>query len=122
MFNRDTYNEIRRLNFEDFIWTIFVILSISNILGDYNEKEFLKTDDDNFKQEANKIFEITLTVSLLIYIYFFVRNYYAYEKATPKEKELFVIKLLGSSLLIAGVVCLLYFQKKQTSFAGSPAI
>lgn len=122
MFNGDTYNEIKRLNFEDFIWTLFVILSITNILGDYNEKEFLKTNDSSFKQEANKIFEITLTVSLLIYIYFFVRNYYAYEKATPKERELYLIKLLGSSLLIAGVVCLLYFQKKQTSFTGSPAL
>lgn len=46
----------------------------------------------------------------------------AYKYAILEEKNLYIIKLLGSSLLVAEVLCLLYFQAKQTSFTGSPAL
>lgn len=122
MYNKNIFEEINRLKFEDFLWIVFAFLSIVNIYGDYNEKEFLETNNKNFKETSNIIFETTLIITLLIYIYFFVRNYKAYEKATVEEKNLYTIKLLGSSLLIAGILCLLYFQTKQTSFVGSPAL
>ncbi len=122
MNNNNIFEEIKRLNFEDFLWIVFIFLSIMNIYGDYNEKEFLKTNRKSFKDSANSIFELTIIVTFLIYIYFFVRNYNALEKATEEQKNLYAIKLLGSSLLIAGVLCLLYFQRKQRDFVGSPAI
>ena len=55
-------------------------------------------------------------------IYFFIRNYKAFEKANDNEKKLFAIKLLGSALLISGVICLIYFQFKQVDFVGTPVI
>ena len=116
MNNNNIFEEIKRLNFEDFLWIVFIFLSIMNIYGDYNEKEFLKTNRKSFKDSANSIFELTIIVTFLIYIYFFVRNYNALEKATEEQKNLYAIKLLGSSLLIAGVLCLLYFQRKQRWF------
>lgn len=115
-------NEIKRLEFEDFLWVVFAIISIINIYGDYNEKEYLKTNNKTFENKSNKIFEFTLTIALLIYIYFFSRNYNAYKESTIEKRNLYTIKLLGSSLLIAGVLCLLYFQKNQTSFIGSPSL
>jgi hypothetical protein len=114
-------NEIKRLNIEDFIWIVFAILCIINIIGDYNEKEYIKLNNKYYKNNADKIFTFTLTITLLIYLYFFIRNYYVLEKATDK-KRLYEIKVLGSILLIIGIICLLYFQKKQTSFEGSPAL
>lgn len=122
MFSEKTIEEIRRLNFEDLLWVLFVFLSIANIFGDYNEKEFLKTNDPDFKTKANNIFEITLVVTFFIYIYFLVRNYRAYQNASSENKNLYLIKTLGSSFLIAGIVLLIYFQFKQSSFVGSPAI
>lgn len=122
MFNEKAIEEIRRLNFEDLLWVLFVFLSIANIFGDYNEKEFLKTNDPDFKTKANNIFEITLVVTFFIYIYFLVRNYRAYQNASSENKNLYLIKTLGSSFLIAGIVLLIYFQFKQSSFVGSPAI
>lgn len=122
MFSEKTIEEIKRLNFEDLLWVLFVFLSIANIFGDYNEKEFLKTNDPDFKTRANKIFEITLVVTFFIYIYFLVRNYHAYQNASLENKNLYLIKTLGSSFLIAGIVLLIYFQFKQSSFVGSPAI
>lgn len=115
-------NEIDRLKFEDILWIIFAILCIANVYGDYNEIEYLETNNQTFETKANLVFEITLIITLLIYIYFFIRNYKAYEQSLPEEKSIYTIKLLGSSLLIAGVLCLLYFQTKQTSFTGAPAL
>lgn len=122
MYGENDINKINRLKFEDFLWMLFAIISIMNIYGDYNEIEYLKTNNKTFEQKSNQIFEITLMVALFIYIYFFLRNYKAYEQSTIEEKNLYSIKLLGSSLLIAGILCLLYFQTKQTSFIGSPSL
>lgn len=98
------------------------MLCFINIYGDYNDKEFLKTNNTYYKNKSNNIFEITLFVTILIYLYFFTRNYKAYQKASDDQKKLYIIKLLGSSLLIAGVICLIYFQINQSSFIGAPAI
>lgn len=122
MYSYIKIDEIARLKFEDYLWIIFAILCFINIYGDYNEKEYLKTNNNIFKNNSNKIFEFTLIITLLIYIYFFVRNYKAYQKASEKEKKLYIIKILGSCFLIAGVICLIYFQTTETSFIGSPAI
>lgn len=122
MYSQEIINELKRLDFENFLWILFAILSVMNIIGDDKEEEFLLTNESSFHDASNKIFEITLVVTLLIYIYFFIRNYHFYEKSSPENKQLYLIKLLGSSFLIAGIVCLIYFQFKQTSFVGSPAI
>ncbi len=122
MYSEKITSEINRLKFEDFLWVVFAILCLINVYGDYNDKEYLKTHNNTFRKNSNKIFEFTLIVTFLIYIYFFIRNYKAYVKATEEEKRLYVIKVLGTAFLIAGVLCLLYFQDSQSSFIGSPAI
>lgn len=115
-------NDLERLDFENIIWIIFIVLAILNILGDNLLKDFIVTNDKIEESYANKIFLFVLVISLFIYIYFFIRNYNAFEKASDNEKNLFAIKLLGSALLIAGIICLIYFQSKQVDFVGAPAI
>lgn len=122
MYYDELVNEIKRLNFEDFLWLIFASLAIINIYGDYKDKEYLKTNNQKFQDESNKIFEFTLIVTFFIYIYFFIRNYKVYKKESSENKNLYLIKLLGSSFLLAGAICLIYFQTKQKSFVGSPAL
>ena len=114
--------EIKRLKFENILWIIFIILSIANIVGDIDEEKFIKTNNKIYKYNANKIFKFTLIVTLIIYIYFFIRNYESYKNISYSKKKLYSIKLLGSSLLIAGIICLIYFQNKQNNFIGSAAI
>lgn len=122
MDNEKVYEEIKRLNFEDLLWLIFVFLSLLNIYGDYDDKKYLLTNDVKYKKESNKVFTFTLIVAFFIYLYFFARNYNAYKKASPEQKNLYLIKLLGSAFFIAGAICLLYFQINQNSFVGSPAL
>ena len=71
MYSDETLNELKRLKFEDFLWIIFSILCIMNVYGDYNDEEYLKTDNKNFKIKSNKIFEITLIITPFIYLYYF---------------------------------------------------
>lgn len=114
--------EINRLNFENFIWIVFASLCILNINGDNLEKDYIETNNQNKHNEANRVFEFTLSITFLIYIYFFLRNYRALKKAPENQKRLYEIKTLGSLLLISGIICLIYFQKNQTNFEGSPAL
>ncbi len=116
------YDELKRLNFEDFIWLLFATLVFLNIFGNYNQKEYLITNNKYFQNKSNKIFELTLIITLFIYGYFFIRNYNFYINSSTKNKNLYFIKVLGTSFLIAGIVCLIFFQFKDDSFTGSPAL
>ena len=114
--------DIKRLNFEDYIWIIFAVLAFFNIYGDNLQKEFLKTNDKNYEKKANDVFLLVLIVGFFIYLYFFYRNYRIFLKTKEEDKRLFIIKLIGSALLISGSMCLIYFQYKQTDFIGTPGI
>ena len=122
MYTKEAINELKRLRFENIIWVIFIILGVLNIFGDFNSEEYILTKEKIYKENSNNIFLITLVVTFFIYIYFLNRNYKAYIKATPEEKNLYIVKVLGSSFLIAGIICLIYFQLKDSNFIGSPAI
>ena len=109
----DTTNQMKRLKFEELLWIIFAIISLLNVYGDKTEEEYVTTKQETYHDKSNKIFEITLMVTLLIYIYFFIRNYKALEKVPYHEKRLYEIRLLGGSFLIAGILLLIYFQTHQ---------
>lgn len=114
-------DEIKRLNFEDFLLIIFICLSILNIIGDYLMKDYLKYNNINSKNKSKKIFDFTLSITILIYLYFVIRNYNSYKNIDESKKQLYSIKLFGSILIIVGSILLFYFQKKENSFIGVPA-
>lgn len=114
--------EINRLHFENIVWVIFAILAFLNIVGDNDSINFLKTNNPKYKNESDTIFKITLFCTFLIYLYFFNRNIKAYKKVSQSKKELYKVKVYGSLFLIIGILLLIYFQNKETSFLDSPAI
>lgn len=87
MYDKNIFDEIKRLKFEDLLWIIFALLSMMNVYKDYNEEAFLETNNDYFKDKSNNILGMTLLITLLIYIYFFNRNYNAYKNANIGEKN-----------------------------------
>lgn len=110
--------EINRLRFENKIWILFAFLCLLNIRGDDDDINYIKTNNNKYKNESNNIFKFTLICTLFIYLYFFRRNVRFYNKANSKQKELYSIKVYGSLLLIVGVILLIYFQVNQDSFEG----
>lgn len=115
MYN-NAFDELKRLNFEDLLWITLGITSFLNVLGDYNIKEYLKTSDNTYKSTSNKIFEFTLFVTLIIYIYFFYKNYQTYKTVNNYQKKIYLVRVLGSIFLIVGKIMLLYFQENSSLF------
>ena len=115
-------DNIKRLNFEDYAWIVFVFLCFLNIYGNQLEKIFLRTNNSYFKRKSNSYYILALVIVFLIYSYFITRNLYQFHKASPQDKALYSIKVLGSILVIGGIVLLIYFQKNEKTFVGSPGI
>jgi hypothetical protein len=118
----DINNEINRLNFEDIIWGIFIILSILNIVANDKQKKYVISNNRYYEDSANKISVFVLIVLLCIYLYFFLRNYKMYEsKIDATDTDL--IKVVGSIFFILGTICLLYFQiNSDDNFIGGVAL
>lgn len=115
-------DDIKRLDFEDYIWFIFAILAFINIFGDNLQKEFIKTKDETLENKANNVYIFVLVVIFIIYIYFFYRNYKKFIEVDVNQKGLFLIRLIGSALLVGGSICLLYFQLNQSNSIGTPEL
>ena len=75
MNNNNNEELIKRLSFENFIWVIYLVIAISNIYGDELIKKSIIERDSGASNKARNIFLIILIVTLLINIYFLIRNY-----------------------------------------------
>lgn len=107
MNNQDTELLIKRLSFENILWGIYLIIAIFNIYGDELIKKSIRENIEEANQAARKIFLYILIVTLLINIYFIMRNYYDYQKDPNNSTK---IRLIGSCLLIGATLCFLYSQ------------
>jgi uncharacterized membrane protein YidH (DUF202 family) len=107
-------NKIQELKTDELIWIIFITISTLNIVADEYEKKYYLNNDQKKDTEAKKIFILTVTISLLIYIFFLNRNYKKVKdlKQNNKNYKTAEIRLFGSLLIVVGVTCLLYFQIK----------
>ena len=103
----DNEELIRRIGFENFIWITFIIVSIINIYGDELIKKSVRENDSEVKKKAENLFLFISLISVLIYVYFFYRNYTDYQKYCNRYYE---SRLFGSILILIGTLCLVYFQ------------
>ena len=93
--NDDKINEINRLNFEDILWVVFIILSILNIVSNNLQKRFVISEYKIYEDKANNISIKVLIILVFIYLYFFVRNYRMYNnKEMPTDYDF--VKVIGS--------------------------
>lgn len=116
--NKQTEEAIKELNISDFLSSIFIILGILSIYADQVQKEYIKTKDRQYEQQANKIFDTILIVTFILYLFFLYRNYKTYEKAPEKKKKLFEVRLLGNCFFLAGIICTIYFQFNNRNYSG----
>lgn len=105
-------NKIKELKIDEIVWLTFIALSVLNIIGDEYEIDYYQYNNQKKDKNAKKIFTLTVAVSTLIYIYFFKKNYERLEELKEKKEDstLAEIRLLGSTFILAGILCLLYFQ------------
>ncbi len=109
---------VKRLSFENLIWIVFIVISALDIYGDELLKKSITKKDKEAQKRAQKLFLGISIVSILIYIYFFTRNYSDYKKYHNKSYE---VRLVGSTLILIGAICLLYFQVTTRQEVDSPS-
>lgn len=117
--NNDVDSVVKRLRFEDFIWISFIVISILDIYGDSLIRRSLLREDKEANKKANHLFLGIVSFSILIYIYFFARNFNDYQKYKTKSYE---VRLVGSSLVLLGTFCLFYFQLTNTKEIDSTSV
>lgn len=108
--NSNNQNEYKRLLFEDNISIIFIILSILNIKANNIVEDALITNNYENYNKAIKIYKFNIIVSILIYIYFVIRNYSFYERAIENNEDpsFEKIRIIGSVLILIGTILLAY--------------
>lgn len=117
--NNDVENIVKRLRFEDLIWISFIVISILDIYGDSLIRKSLLRKDQEANKKANHLFLGIISFSILIYVYFFARNYYDYKKYKTKSYE---VRMVGSILVLLGTFCLFYFQLTNTQEVDSTSV
>lgn len=121
--NNDKLEELARLNFEDYIWIVFIILNILNIIANNKQKEFIIDNNSSSENVAKDIYLFIVVVTIISYIYFIKRNYNDYLEAGIDEKKNFLVRYLGSVFFMVGILCLLYFQlTNRRDFFGGPEV
>lgn len=116
--NQETENTIKRLNFENFIWVVFIVVSLLDIYGDELIKKSLREHDQQSQERATNLFLGITIVSFFLYCYFLARNYSDYQKFKNKSYE---VRFIGSILILAGTICFLYFQLTTKNQQDSPS-
>ena len=120
----DNASKVKELEFEKVLWWIVIFLSALNIYGDNLEQLFFKNNNIGAEKKAKKIFIFTITVSLIIYLYYVYRNYkyYSVSKFKRNETFLYLIRLIGSIFVVVGVIFILYYEDKEKTPVGTPTI
>lgn len=113
---------IKRLNFENLMWILFIVACILNICADKIQTEFLETNEIDKEKNAREIYIFVLVLTILIYCYFANRNYNFLRDAKENNQDtsLLSLRFIGSMLLIIGISFVLYYQIKSPEPTGSP--
>ena len=103
---------IKELTIDEWIWVIFIILSIMNIIGDEFEKNFCRYHTDHDKSLSKKIFTITVFISFLIYTYICYQRYQTLNKnqSNTFKKNICETRFFGSLLVVIASFLFLYCQ------------
>jgi len=110
--NEKDRDRIQELTIDEWVWVVFIILSILNIFGDEIEKHFATYHEIKDKEITRKIFNFTVFVSFLIYLYLAYKNYKKYINARQIHQNEFQTGTRGfaSIFLVVASSCFLYAQ------------
>lgn len=111
---------IKRLNFENWVWIVFAVISLLSVYGDELIKHSILCNDSRSQEKAQNLFFVILMITLGIYVYFFLRNYA--DLAKHRNETPYQVRFLSSILLVVAILCLLYFQIETTAKENSSSI
>lgn len=110
--------EIKDLQIDEFIWVVFIFLSIINITGDECKKKYcINKKNKDSEEMAKMIFLFTLFISLIVYIYIAYVKYkrVKYNYLNNLDNSLALKRLFASILVIIASSIYLYCQIEEVN-------
>lgn len=111
--NNDELNKrLKQLKVEDFIWIIYIGIIIFSLYSNSLERKYFLYNDQRSKEKYRKIMIGIFVILVVVYAYFFkdslddVKSLRPYEQ--PKVKNLTMLSLLGSFLILLSGIIFLY--------------
>jgi len=107
--------KLRDIRVENFIWIIYLFISVSALISNYYESDYLKT---NKKQDYRIFKRINITifiVAFFIYLYFLYRNFKnvsELKKTISNDKKVLFaqINVIAAILFLVGGILYLYTE------------
>lgn len=108
--NNDNFTEYNRLLFEDNISIVFIIVSLINIKANNIVEDAIITNNYEKYKRAITLYKINIIITILVYIYFIIRNVYFYNQALENNEDpsFEKIRVIGSVLILIGTLMLAY--------------
>ena len=108
--------QLNELRIEDYIWIIFIFVSIVAIVSDHFERDWLLTKNKDDYKTYKTINVVLLTISFLVYLYFVLLSYKKYKQTIHKRsiRELFFseVNLFAASLFLIGGILNIFTEIK----------
>ena len=106
------YDRIYELKIDEWVWVLFIFLSLLNIIGDECEKNYCIYKTIMKKNISKDIFIFTIFSSLVIYIYLEKKRLdkLLYSRKLNNNTFLWELRCFGGLLVIIATVLFLYCQ------------
>lgn len=91
--------ELESLNLDDFVWYIYIFISVAAIYSNKLEKDFIVTGDRQKFREFHNINTVVLTIAFFVYVYFVFNNFRTWNK---KRNYNTTINVIASILFLVG--------------------
>ncbi len=119
----DVREQLKELKVEDFIWIIFIFVSIMAIVSDKYEKDWVVSKKTSSYKTYKGINIFLLGISFLVYLYFVLLSYKKYKSSLKNKKvsELFFskINLFAASLFLIGGLLNIFIEVNSNDFDGN---
>ena len=105
---QDKIDILKKLDIENFIWIIYIILILLSIYSNKYEKEYYLNNDIKAKENYRKLNIFIFSTALIIYLYFFEDSIKNIKTQNNNSKDTFnELNFIANSLiLISGCIYL----------------
>ena len=105
---QDKSDILKKLDTENFIWIIYIILILLSIYSNKYEKEYYLNNDIKAKENYRKLNIFIFFIALIIYLYFFEDSIKNIKTQNNNSKDMFnELNFIANSLiLISGCIYL----------------
>ncbi len=105
----NSLERIKKINIENNIWVIYLLIIGLSYYGNYYEKDYFQTNNIQSKNKYQKINTIVFSILLIIYLYFekdALTSFQNKNKNQRQKKYDTLILIASTAILLSGIIFL----------------